>query len=120
MRTGLVTGGATMFGVPYLISILVAAGGANSGCCNAMWAPVVGPLIQMGAWGPGTDKSAMEVGDIFLVLDAVLQGAGVGMFIAGIAWPKTVLLRNDLGKAHVMPMPMVGQNMAGMGVVGSF
>ena len=119
-RTGMIAGGLTMFGVPYLISVLVGAGGADSGCCNAMYIPVVGPFVQMGSVHSG-DASADSVADVFLVLDGLLQAAGVGMFIYGIAVPKTVLVRNDLGKVKFNPpMPFVGHNSAGMGVSGTF
>jgi len=121
IRSGLVAGGATMFGVPYLISALVAAGGADSGCCGAMWIPVVGPLIQMTQWGPGTDASATEAGDIFLVLDGALQAAGIAMFVYGLAVPKTVLVRNDLGfLKNVTATPIVGKNFNGLGLSGQF
>jgi hypothetical protein len=120
IRTGLVAGGATMFAVPYLISVLVGAGGADSGCCNAMYVPVVGPFIEMGSLH-SFDASANAVGGVFLVLDGVLQAAGVALFIFGIAVPKTVLVRNDLGALkNVTPTPMVGKNFAGMGVSAQF
>jgi len=121
IRTGLVTGGATMFGVPYLISILTAAIGSDSGCCTAMWVPVVGPFIQMGAWNAGTDSSAVATGDVFLVIDGVLQAAGVAMFVYGLAVPKTVLVRNDLGMfKNITPTPIVSKNMTGIGVTAQF
>jgi hypothetical protein len=132
-RTGLIAGGATMFGVPYFISVLVAAGNADSGNANAMYIPVVGPFIQMGNVGGhqqcssgycytvGADASATAVADVFLVLDGALQGAGLAMFIYGLAVPKTVLLRNDLGfLKNVTPVPMVGQNVTGLGLSGQF
>ena len=120
-RTGLIVGGATMFGVPYLISALVAAGGADSGCCGAMWIPVVGPFIQMTQWGAGTDASSAEAGDIMLVLDGALQAAGLAMFIYGVAVPKTVLVRNDLGVIkNVTAAPMVAKDFAGLGISGQF
>ena len=120
IRTGMVAGGATMFGVPYLISALVAAGTADNGCCGAMWIPVIGPFIQMTQWGT-SDASAVDTGDIFLVLDGALQAAGLAMFIYGLAVPKTVLMRNDLGFVkNVMPAPMVGRDFTGVGITGQF
>ena len=119
-RVGLIAGGATMFGVPYLISVLVAAGGADSQCCTAMYVPVVGPFIEMGNLHSG-DASADAVGGVFLAIDGVLQAVGVAMFIYGIAVPKTVLYRNDLGALkHIMPTPLVGKNFTGMGVSAQF
>ncbi len=119
-RVGLIAGGATMFGVPYLISVLVGAGGADSGCCNAMYIPVLGPFIQMGSLHSG-DSSLDATGGVFLAIDGLLQAAGVAMFIYGIAVPKTVLVRNDLGALkNVTPAPMVGKNFAGVGLTGQF
>ncbi len=129
IRTGLVAGGATMFGATYLISLLVAAIGQDSctavstmggvQCTNdaaPLFIPVVGPFITMG------NVRDSATADVFLVLDGLLQVGGIAMFIAGLAWPKTVLVRNDLGKnkIHVTPTPMLGQNMAGAGLIGTF
>ncbi len=134
-RAGLIAGGATLFGVPYLISVLVAAGNADSGNANAMYIPVLGPFIQMGSVKSGTqscvdgfcsysggiDPAGVAVADIFLVIDGVLQGVGVAMAVFGIAVPKTVLLRNDLGALkNVSVMPVVAKNMTGLGVTGQF
>jgi len=119
-RTGMVVGGAVMFGVPYLISALVGAGTADNGCCGAMFIPVVGPFVQMTQWHT-SDASAVDTGDIFLVLDGALQAAGVAMFVYGLAVPKTVLVRNDLGIfKNVTPTPMVGKNFTGVGLTGQF
>jgi hypothetical protein len=122
VRAGLVAGGATMFAVPYLISLIIAAAGTDicdasySSCTNGaapLYIPVIGPFVTMGNTNSAT-------ADVFLAIDGLLQAGGVAMFIAGLALPKTVLVRNDLGKVHVMPTPMVGSNMAGLGVVGTF
>jgi len=119
-RTGLIVGGATMFGVPYLISALSAAITADNGCCTAMWIPVVGPFIQMTQWHT-TDASAVDTGDFFLVLDGALQAAGVALFVYGLAVPKTVLVRNDLGMfKNVTASPVVGKNFTGLGLSGQF
>ncbi len=128
-RTGLIAGGAAMFGVPYLISVLVGAGNADNGSANAMYIPVIGPFIQMGNVPGHTDQygfnscdaSCTAVADVFLVLDGVLQGAGLAMFIYGIAVPKVVLVRNDLGKVKLNPpMPFVGRNSGGLALSGTF
>jgi hypothetical protein len=128
-RTGLIAGGLTMFGAPYLISVLVAAGNADSGNANALYIPVIGPFIQMGnvpgrtdQYGFNTcDASCTGVADVFLVLDGVLQAAGIGLFIWGVAVPHTVLVRNDLGKVKFNPpTPFVTHNSAGMALSGTF
>jgi hypothetical protein len=129
-RSGLIAGGLAMFGAPYLISVLVAAVGeddkgcvydSNFNCVRQgtnqaapLFIPVVGPFITMG----NTDSASA---DVFLVVDGLLQAAGIGLFIYGLAVPKTVLVRNDLGKVKFNPpMPFVGKNSAGLGLSGTF
>ncbi len=122
IRTGLVAGGAAMFGAPYLISVLVAAAGAdlqsNSGGTNAaapLYIPVVGPFITMG------NVSDSATADVFLVIDGLLQATGVALFIYGLAVPKTVLVRNDLGALkNVMATPVIGKNFTGVGLSAQF
>ncbi len=111
-----------MFGGSYLISLLIAAVGTDvcngTGCTNTLaplYIPVVGPFITLGTAG------GSATGDVFLVLDGILQATGVAMVIFGIAVPKTVLVRNDLGALkNVMPTPIVGKNFTGMGLTGQF
>ena len=126
-RSGLIAGGLAMFGAPYLISVLVAAVGqdasvscgsfSTSSCDNKaapLFIPVVGPFITMG----NTDSATA---DVFLIVDGLLQATGIGLFIYGVAVPKTVLVRNDLGKVKINPpMPFVGKNSMGLGLSGSF
>ncbi len=134
-RSGLLAGGISMFSVPYLISVLVAAGNADTGNANALYIPVIGPFIQMGnvktgsktcdsfgyCYYSGTDPAGVAVADVFLVLDGVLQGLGVAMAVYALAVPKTVLVRNDLGALkNVTVTPMVGRTMTGLGVTGQF
>ena len=55
-----------------------------------------------------------------LAVDGLAQCAGIAMFTYGLASPKAVLVRNDLG-LHISPRPMVlGRNGAGFGLTGSF
>lgn len=118
-RTGLVVGGAVTFGSLYLLSLLVAAGGAdlNRGGTNpvaALYVPALGPFIQMASTESSTGK-------VFLAIDGLAQTAGAIMFVVGLASPRTVLLRNDLAqKPKVMATPIVGKGMTGAGVVGTF
>jgi len=122
IRGGLVGGGAGLFAGTYLISVLVAAVGqdlrADNGGANAaapLFIPVVGPFITMG------NVSGSATADVFLVIDGLAQAMGVAMFIYGLAVPKTVLVRNDLGKVKFNPpMPFVAKSGAGIGLSGSF
>jgi hypothetical protein len=118
IRKGPVIAGAILFGVFYLFSTLVAAGGADSnpGGSNpeaALWVPGIGPFIQM----PGTSTTT---GTWLLAVDGLVQTAGLAMLVYGIASPRPVLVRNDLG-VRFAPRPMaLGRNGGGLGVVGSF
>jgi hypothetical protein len=134
VRKGLVIGGAVTFGAMYLISALAGSVGAaaedgcsyisggGSSCGNpltAMFIPAVGPFIQMAHSGN------TAVGDFWLGFDGLLQVGGITMFAIGIASPKTVLVRNDLGSnsnngLHLALAPILGQNHQGAGLIGTF
>jgi hypothetical protein len=119
VRSGLVVGGAVTFGVLYLLSVLVGAaisdtnksfGGKDNG--DFLFVPVAGPFLQM-------TKTESSSGNVTLAIDGIAQAAGATMLIVGITSPKTVLVRNDLGQVHVMPMRM-GDKGGGLGLVGTF
>ncbi|HEY2513478.1 MAG TPA: hypothetical protein VGI39_21570 [Polyangiaceae bacterium] len=114
VRKGLVIGGAVMFGVFWLLSALVAAGGDDGGLNNsALYVPAAGPFFQMGAGNQSQSSTTV------LAIDGIAQCAGLAMTIFGIASPKTVLVRNDLGSLQFTPMKM-GQNGMGWGLTGHF
>ena len=121
-RKGMIIGGVVLFGALYLIDILIAAGGADNANSNggsnsytAMYVPAVGPFLQMTTAGTG------NVGSVFLAVDGLAQCAGVAMFIYGIAAPRTVLVRNDLGFTTPLLVPMkMGQDGYGAGLVAHF
>ncbi len=123
-RKGLIIGGAVTFGSLWLLSVLVAAGNADSNPNGkneavALYIPALGPFIQM----PSSDSSTARV---FLAIDGVGQCAGVAMLIVGLTSSNTVLVRNDLaGEAkpakpewHVTPL--LGGGTTGAGVIGTF
>jgi len=140
IRKGLVIGGAVLFGSTYLLSAFTATVGAadaSTNCaidsslgstqsCNsgnpltALFIPAVGPFVQMAHSGN------TAVGNFWLALDGVAQVGGIVMFIAGLAAPKTVLVRNDLGSIvhkkdfELSLAPLVSPQRQGMGVVGTF
>jgi hypothetical protein len=112
--------------VLYLISILTAAANGDvasadtpprSNPATALYIPAVGPFIQMG------HDNGSATANVFLAIDGIAQSAGVAMFIYGIASPRTILIRNDLGeqKLKLRPTPMLfGRDGSGFGLVGSF
>lgn len=99
-RKGLIIGGAVTFGVFYLISALVGAVAldcqstfSNSSCggLGVLLIPAAGPFIAIGT------AKADGGGAAILVIDGLAQAGGLAMLILGIALPKTVLVRNDIG-----------------------
>lgn len=117
-RKGLIIGGAVTFGVFYLISALVGAGSLaecsahniiSTSPCNdlgPLLIPAAGPFISLGT------SHADGGGAALLILDGVVQAGGIAMLVLGIAIPRTVLVRNDLGlnrKETVATIePMIG------------
>jgi hypothetical protein len=80
-HTGLVVGGAVLFGVPYIISLSVGAVCTDSryGCTPAAWymLPVIGPIIT----GAQTNGGLLAFG----MVNAIVQAGGLTMFILGLA-----------------------------------
>jgi hypothetical protein len=121
VRKGAVIGGAVTFGSLYLLSAFSASLSVDNGDGKLapLYIPAVGPFVQMAQ----TDTAT---GNFFLAIDGAGQCLGLGLFIYGLASPKTILLRNDLAggtaknetKARVVPM--TGQGTTGLAVVGTF
>jgi hypothetical protein len=123
IRKGMVVGGAVTFGVTYLVTALAGAiasdvastTNSSSSGFLPLFVPAVGPFIAIGT------MQANLTGGFFLALDGLAQSAGIALFIYGIASPRSVLVRNDIGKPFVMPTPMmVGGTSPGLGLVGKF
>lgn len=118
IRKGPVVSGAIVFGIFYMFSTLAAAVGSDTGGSSgnaeaALWVPGIGPFIQMGA-------TTSAIGNWFLAIDGLAQTGGLALLIYGLASPRTVLVRNDLG-LHVVPRVMaLGHGGGGLGLVGSF
>ncbi len=118
-RRGLVIGGAVTFGTLYLISVLSAAilqdtadERGTSSDAGGLYVPAIGPFIAAAA----VDDSA--VGSTFLALDGLAQSAGIAMLIAGIAAPKTILIRDMAAQVSVTPSLSAG--FQGVGVTVAF
>ncbi len=126
IRVGLVAGGASMFGVSYLLSIMTAGIGqlvANASSSidgepvkkdyGPMLIPVVGPFIAI----PTTH--ANTGGAFGLTFLGLTQAGGMAMFIVGLAAPTTRLVRNDIAKKFTLT-PTIAPGAYGLGAVGSF
>jgi len=121
VRKGLVIGGSVTLGVGYLFTIMVAGIGQLASDISSstkdfgpLLIPVVGPFIGIATTHASTG-GAFGLG--FL---GVVQTAGLGMLIGGIAAPKTVLIRNDVAGVKFNVIPQLSPTSAGMGMVGSF
>jgi hypothetical protein len=88
-RTGLISGGAAMFGSAWLTSLIVGTTG-NSARGEDGWGwlavPVIGPLIA-----GGTIRGVSSSGWTVLIVDTLLQAGGLAMFIHGITHPAQFL-----------------------------
>jgi hypothetical protein len=116
-RRGLLTGGLITFGVPYLLSGMVAStvadsAGSGSNTANSLYVPLVGPFLEMG-------QTSSATGTYFLTIDGLAQLAGAAMIIYAIASPRSVLVRNDLAMVTVSPMRL-GKDGSGFGLLGRF
>jgi len=115
-----IAGGCTLGGL-WLVSSMV--GGlltdlwSSSRDTQSAWPlfiPVAGPFIGIGT------TEAQSAATFMLVLDGVLQTAGLASFIAGLAVEKQVLIRDDVAQVTVDVAPIVGPSSAGIGIHGTF
>lgn len=116
IRKGLVIGGAVTLGSLYLISASIGSLAkdidSSSDAFTPLFFPVVGPFVTI------QTADSQGSGTFFLLIDGVGQTAGLAMLIAGIASPRSVLLRNDLAEVRVAPV-VVGDGQLGVGLVGT-
>ncbi|WP_437821250.1 PEGA domain-containing protein [Sorangium sp. So ce1078] len=110
-RSGLITAGATVFGITYTPLSL---SGSVSGY-EILALPVAGPLIH---------AAQVDGADGFFVVDGILQAAGLAMLASGILFPKTTLVREDVARSGPRLLgaspARLGRGGLGVQVVGSF
>jgi hypothetical protein len=110
MRTGMVIGGGALLGAWWIVSIL---SGATLGAVDdanhkhtersaILFVPVAGPWIGMSTLHPDSATATFGLGVL-----GVGQTLGAALLIAGIAIPKTELIRDDLGKAKLTLEPVL-------------
>lgn len=119
-RVGLVVGGSVLFGLTYLFTALGASIASDVGDRDAKWLflPVAGPFIYTTTYSCDDGRSnGCTTGKTFLFIDGLAQGGGVLMFVLGLSGQK-MLIRNDVAKVQVMPM--VGKNVNGLSLIGTF
>ena len=118
----LITLGFATFGVPYVMSVVVAATSARSED-RALFAPLVGPWIDLGTRGNCqvlahfcNSETAARAG---LIVDGIFQGIGVILVASGFFWrePRAVVAR-QAGVDWVAPW--ASSHGGGLGAVGHF
>jgi hypothetical protein len=139
VRRGLVVSGPIIFGVPYLLSMSVAASSKYEPD-RWLYAPVFGPFVNLASrsddcnpnGSSGTTTTFTCAGDsstrFFLMLDGLMQTAGATLLVLGLALPQTLLVRDDAPftgqkRSHfawtVSPYSM-GRSGSGLAVTGIF
>ena len=129
-RSGLVTAGYLVTGIPYFFSVVTALAANEQNETGWLLLPVAGPWITMGrrTYGCNPDQANSTTGqnlacvaDIFVVMglifDGVVQATGATLLLVGYVATKPDLVRNDEG-LRVTPM-RIGSG-TGAGVVGRF
>jgi hypothetical protein len=116
-RLGPIIAGATVLGVLWGVSALVGAAAfddTHDPAYEWLYVPVAGPFLEL-------TNTTSAAGSVTLVIDGVGQAAGAALLIWGLTSPITRVVRNDVSKPLVLPMPVVmGRGGAGLGVVGTF
>lgn len=105
-RKGLIVSGSIILGVPYFLSLSVAAS-SKADADHWLYVPLLGPFIDVGnrkedcnTFSNGnfgstttcTDDSSVR---FFLMTDGLMQAAGAAMLILGFALPQRLLVRDD-------------------------
>jgi len=106
-RKGLVVAGPIVFGVPYFLSLSVAASSRYTPD-RWLYLPIAGPFLDLAGrkeecspngisnnvatyYGCNDDSTAR----FFLMFDGLMQVSGMTMLIFGLAMPQNVLVRDD-------------------------
>lgn len=124
-RRGLVIAGSVVTGVFWAISVTTAAGNDFDNKTGYLLVPGIGPWLTLAAGGAkdrdcstnycNADRSGVRA---LLTLDGLVQTAGAAMFVAGFAFPRKRLVREDVTISFA-PTPL-GQRGYGLGAVGTF
>ncbi len=79
--TGLAAGGAGVFGGMYIVTVLAGILASPYGSTGLLYIPVAGPIVWT-ATQPGAASVPSSVA--IMVVDSLVQAAGVAMFIGGL------------------------------------
>jgi hypothetical protein len=137
-RKGLVVSGSIILGVPYFLSLSVAASSKYEPD-RWLYAPLFGPFIDLGTrkedcqtFSNGNIGSTTTCKDdsserFFLMADGLMQVAGTTMLVLGLVLPQQLLVRDDApfvgdrGSHFSWSVaPIVGRSTHGVGLAGTF
>jgi hypothetical protein len=104
-RKGLVVAGPIIFGVPYFLSLSVAAS-SRFEPDHWLYAPLVGPFLDLANRKEDCTASPGQFGTnyycdddsttrFFLMFDGLMQVSGMAMLVLGLALPQQLLVRDD-------------------------
>jgi hypothetical protein len=124
-RTRLTTG-LIAFGQSYIASIGIAAT-SHRRADSALWLPMVGPWLDLGA-RPACAKAAADCGPeigikVLLAADGILQTFGVFEIVGAFLWPETVAvptITTGSGASLSLRPSRVGQDGYGISGIGRF
>lgn len=131
-RRGLVIGGSIMTGIGWGLSLTGAVAADFDSKSGFLVVPVLGPWLMLAAGG-AKDRDCSSSSSYYdydydcgsrsglrsvLVLDGLLQTAGAVMVVAGIAFPRVRLVREDVTVGFVPTT--FGSGSYGLGAVGTF
>jgi hypothetical protein len=129
-RSGLVTAGYIVTGIPYFFSVVAALSANNDNESGWLLVPFAGPWVTMGRRNYGcnpdatnqtTGQSLACVADVFVVMglifDGIVQATGGVLLLTGYVATKPGLVRND-AKLRLLPM-QIGSG-TGLGASGVF
>jgi hypothetical protein len=126
VRWKLITGGILITGVAYGIGFLAATQWSDAPGAKDLKIPVAGPWIAFANNGcPSGDCGAMPyVRGVLEVLSGIAQAGGMGLVGEGIFMTtesnRAPGSRADSARVTLRPVPVVGAEHAGIGLVASF
>ncbi len=119
----IIASGVTLIAAPWVAGALMVAPWLETSPSNAgMLVPVVGPVIQIGVLASELRGSNGSFGAILmlpLIMDAVVQGTGLGMVLGGALHRSTYVAKDD-ASLHVQLAPGGPAGPLGLSLIGTF
>lgn len=130
-RRGWIIAGALTFGIPYAISVSVAAGGRYEDPVGWLLLPIVGPWVAAGRLeddvdcvDSSSDSSLDTCDDVatqrgLLAFDGLAQAAGAVMIVLGMTSPRQLWVLDSATELEVTPVRL-GRSGYGVAATGTF